>query len=134
MSRLIGTIVFLILLWILLSNCGSSVDPLIQKDHQIDSLQKELLFKTAEVAKFKVDLAACKTLNDDTEGKYAETSKFKKSDCVLIWSKWKGVINGAYYSKEDNKTIYYRVNVLLPDDTFEIDYYYETELERGECK
>lgn len=131
MLRTILTILFFILLLWLISSCKP--DPLtLVKNSKIDSLQNQLLAKDAEYNALELKYKECKVLNQ-TEDKYAEVSKYKKSDCVTVWGKWKGVVKGAYYSSEDNKTVYYRVSILQEDDSFVDENYYESELKYGDC-
>lgn len=124
------TIIYIFLLLTLTFSCRVKIVDKQAAKENYDSLKQELVIKNSKIDSLKKEI---KKLQLD-EGKYTDDSEYKKGDCVRIWNKWTGVIAGAYISKEDNKTVYYRINVLTEAGGFIEEYYYGSELETSKCE
>ena len=64
-------------------------------------------------------------------------STYKISDRVCVLGKWSGVVTNIFFSKVPNghkDVLAYTVEYLDSDDLFQTGDYYDTQLERGECR
>lgn len=103
---------------------------LITKEHNKE--QQVIVVDTVAIQALKV-CPPCNEKTEETKKPIPSYTKFKASDWVCAWGKWRGVVVLVEWSDDNPNLLIYKVQHLAVDETWTYDWYYDTELTLGEC-